>query len=56
MRGVRNALLLLTLTLVARPVVAQPAATGSVSGSVSASTGIGLPGATVTLINPEANI
>ena len=56
MRGVRNALLLLTLTLAARPVLAQPPATGSVSGSVSASTGIGLPGATVTVTNPEANV
>lgn len=55
MREVRFALLLLTLLTATRPAQAQPA-TGSVSGSVSASTGIGLPGATVTVVNPEAAI
>lgn len=55
MRGVRNALLL-TLLLAARPAVAQTPATASVGGSVSASTGIGLPGATVTLTNREAKV
>ena len=56
MRVVRIAcLLLLALVLARRPLLAQPP-TGSVGGSVSASTGIGLPGATVTAINAETAV
>lgn len=50
MRAVRIALLLLVMGVLRQPAWAQPV-TGSVSGSVSASTGIGLPGATVTVVS-----
>ncbi len=55
MKAPRIALVLLALVLVAPAAAAQPA-TGSVGGSVSASTGAGLPGATVTAINAEAGV
>ncbi|MGC4081916.1 MAG: TonB-dependent receptor [Vicinamibacterales bacterium] len=55
MRAVASVLLLAALNFAARPVWAQPVA-GSVGGSVSASTGVGLPGAVVTAINQEAGI
>lgn len=55
MRVVRVALLLLALALSRQSLSAQPV-TGSVAGSVSASTGIGLPGATVTAINAETAV
>jgi len=55
MRDVRIALLLLALMLAHRPVSAQPA-TASIGGSVSASTGIGLPGATVTVTNVQTGV
>ena len=52
MRAVRIALLLLVMAMLRQPAWAQPA-TGSVAGSVSASTGIGLPGATVTIVSED---
>lgn len=52
-RAAVSALLLSILTPVT--LAAQPA-TGSIGGSVSASTGIGLPGAVVTVSNPEARV
>ena len=55
MRAVRIALLLLVVAMLRQPVWAQPV-TGSVAGSVSASTGIGLPGATVTVVSEDAAI
>lgn len=55
MKAVRLALLLLPLALTCQSLSAQPA-TGSVGGSVSASSGMGLPGATITVTNPEAGV
>ncbi|HUR35869.1 MAG TPA: TonB-dependent receptor [Vicinamibacterales bacterium] len=55
MKAVCVAFLMLVAGLAGRPLLAQPA-TGSVTGSVSASTGVGLPGATITILNPEAGI
>ncbi len=55
MRAVRIVLLLLVVALLRQPAWAQPA-TGSVSGSVSASTGVGLSGATVTIVSDGAAI
>jgi len=55
MRAVRISLLLLVVVMLRQPVCAQPV-TGSVAGSVSASTGIGLPGATVTVVSADAGI
>ena len=55
MRAVRISLLLLVVVMLRQPVWAQPV-TGSVAGSVSASTGIGLPGATVTVVSADAGI
>src|SRR5690349_3307846 len=52
---VRIALVLLGLVLYSEPLSAQPSA-GSVAGRVSASTGAGLPGATITAINAEAGV
>lgn len=54
MRAVRFALLLLALVLSRQAASAQPV-TGSVNGAVSASTGIGLPGATVTVTGEAGN-
>ncbi len=50
-----SVLLLLTLVLRGSAAVAQPIP-GSVAGSVTASTGIGLPGATITVVGREAGI
>ena len=55
MRAVRISLLLLVVAMLRQPVWAQPV-TGAVAGSVSASTGIGLPGATVTVVSEDAAI
>src|SRR5207237_1077008 len=55
MKAIRMALLALALLMVRLPLFAQPAP-GAVSGSVSASTGAGLPGATVRAINAEAGV
>lgn len=52
---VRMALVLLGLVLCCEPLAAQPS-DGSVAGRVSASTGVGLPGATITAINAEAGV
>jgi len=55
MKAIRIALLALALVMVRQALFAQPA-TGAVGGSVSASTGAGLAGATVTAINREAGV
>ena len=55
MKAIRIALLALALVLVRQALFAQPA-TGAVGGSVSASTGAGIPGATVTATNAEAGV
>src|SRR4051812_14901846 len=55
MKAPRIALVLLALVLLRLPLAAQPV-TGAVGGSVSASTGTGLPGATVTATNAEAGV
>jgi hypothetical protein len=55
MRAVRVACVLVLLVLLHRAVSAQPA-TGSIAGSVSASNGIGLPGAIVSIHSDEAGI
>src|SRR6478672_6810186 len=52
---VRTALVLLGLVLCCEPLAAQPS-TGVVTGRVSASTGAGLPGVTITAINAEAGV
>ncbi|MFN7916373.1 MAG: TonB-dependent receptor [Vicinamibacterales bacterium] len=55
LKRVTVAAFLLCVLWPATRLAAQPAA-GSVGGSVSAATGIGLPGAVVTAINPEAGV
>jgi outer membrane receptor protein involved in Fe transport len=55
MKAIRTALLTLGLTMVVQLASAQPA-TGSVGGSISASTGAGLAGATITIVSADAGI
>src|SRR3954454_6989456 len=55
MKAIRIVLLALALGLDPHALFAQPAA-GAVGGSVSASTGAGIPGATVTAINAETGV
>jgi hypothetical protein len=55
MRAVRIVLVLVVL-VTCRQARAAQSVTGSVGGSVSASTGVGLPGATVTVTSREAGI
>jgi hypothetical protein len=54
-RSTFAAVLALTLTLGARPLCAQPS-TGTVAGSVTASTGTGLAGATVTAVDSTSGV
>ena len=55
MKAIRIALFALALVMVRQALFAQPAP-GAVGGIVSASTGTGIPGATVTAINVEAGV
>ncbi len=55
MKAVRIALLLLMVSMRHQPASAQPV-TGSVAGSVSVSTGMGLQGATVTVVSDDPAI
>ena len=55
MRRIGVMFVLLASLAAAGPLLAQPA-TGSIGGMVTASTGVGLPGATVTIRNPTAGV
>ncbi|MBS1817014.1 MAG: TonB-dependent receptor [Acidobacteria bacterium] len=55
MKAVASALLVVVLVLAGVSASAQPA-TGTVGGSVSASSGVGLAGATVTVINADTGV